>query len=104
MQPGWLYRLRATHIIFIAAFAIALMASTYRLAEAPGIWYDEGYYAQMAMNLAERGQEVLQIAPNTFISSATQTAGFPLVAPVALSYRLFGAGVLQGRAVMAVFI
>jgi 4-amino-4-deoxy-L-arabinose transferase-like glycosyltransferase len=90
-------------LIVFAASIIALIASTYRLSEAPGIWFDEGFYTQMAMNFAHEGQ-VLQIAPGEYTSSSYTNVGYPLIAPVALSFKLFGVGVLQGRAVMAVFI
>jgi 4-amino-4-deoxy-L-arabinose transferase-like glycosyltransferase len=83
---------------------IAIIASTYQLSEAPAIWYDEGFYSQMAMNFGEVGKQVLQVAPNEFVSSAYVTVGYPLTLPIALSYKLFGVGVLQGRAVMAIFI
>lgn len=90
----------------VGAFAlgIALFAATYRLSEAPAIWYDEGFYSQMAMNMASTGRQVLQVAPQTYVSSSFVTVGYPLTAPVALSYTLFGTGVLQGRAVMALFL
>jgi 4-amino-4-deoxy-L-arabinose transferase-like glycosyltransferase len=58
----------------------------------------------MAMNFAERGEQVVQVAPDRFVSGAVITAGFPLIYPVSLSYTLFGAGVLQGRAIMVLFL
>lgn len=86
------------------AVVIGVSFAFYRLSEAPGIWYDEGFYTQVAMNFAERGAEGLQVAPGEFISAKDVTVGYPLLAPVALSYKLFGVGVLSGRVVMALFI
>jgi hypothetical protein len=70
----------------------------------PGVWFDEGLLTQTAMNLAERGEQGVQVAPDTVVSASRITTGFPLIGLVALSYRVFGVGVLQGRAVMAGFI
>src|SRR5689334_17644483 len=98
---NWISILRIP--LLVGAIIVAIVASTYKLSEAPGIWFDEGFYTQMAMNFAEAGQ-VLQIAPHEYVSSSYTTVGYPLIAPVALSFKLFGVGVLQGRAVMAAFI
>lgn len=84
--------------------AFVTLFSTYKLSDSPAIWYDEGLYTQLAMNLAAGHGQVLQVAPGSFVSSSGITAGFPLTAPVALSYRLFGVGVVQGRVVMVVFM
>lgn len=98
------YMLRPVSVLVGLAVMIGLFFSWYRLTESPGIWYDEGFYTQTAMNLAERGTEGLQTAPGEFISARDVTVGYPLIAPVALSYKMFGVGVFQGRAVMAFFI
>ncbi len=90
-------------LVGAALFFIAFFA-TYKLSDSPAIWYDEGFYTQLAMNLAEGRGQVLQVAPGQYVSSSGVTAGFPLVAPVALSYKLFGTGVVQGRAVMVAFM
>jgi hypothetical protein len=92
-------------VLFLTAgFGLIAFAATYHLTESPAIWYDEGFYTQLAMNLAEGKGQTLQIAPEEFISAAGVTAGFPFIAPVALSYKFFGVGVFEGRAVMVIFI
>ncbi len=90
--------------LMVLALCITLFASTYRLTESPGIWFDEGLYTQTAITLAEQGRQVLQTAPDTFVSARTITGGYPFIYPLSLSYKLFGVGVLQGRAVMVLFI
>jgi 4-amino-4-deoxy-L-arabinose transferase-like glycosyltransferase len=90
--------------LLILAAAIFIIASTYHLSESPAVWYDEGYYTQAAMNLAEHGAQELQIAPSSFVPTLYVTVGYPLFLPVSLSYKLFGVGVLQGRGVMVVFM
>lgn len=91
-------------VLALLAACIAVFFGTFRLSEAPGIWYDEGYFMQMAMNVAEHRGQVLQTAPNTYVSSANETGGFPLIMPVALAYQLFGVGVGEGRIAMVVYL
>ena len=98
------YRAPGAWALLALACALLLFFATYRLSEAPHIWYDEGYFTQTAQNFMLSGQQVLQVAPGEFVSASTVTGGYPLILPVALSYKLFGVGVLQGRFVMVVFI
>ena len=81
---------------------ILIFFSFYKLTESPPLWYDEGIYTQAAMN--GLGAPLLQVAPDELVSTASMTVGYPLLLPVGISYRLFGVGVLQGRAVMALFL
>lgn len=90
--------------LLILAAAALVFFGTFRLSESPAIWYDEGFYTQMAMNVSERGMQVIQTAPGTFVSGAAVTAGFPLIYPVSIAYDLFGIGVTQGRAAMVLFL
>lgn len=90
--------------VLIAATSIALFASTYKLSEAPGIWYDEGYYTQIGMNVAAIGKQVLQTEPGVYVPTSYITVGYPLTIPLSISYKIFGVGVLQGRSVMVLFI
>jgi 4-amino-4-deoxy-L-arabinose transferase-like glycosyltransferase len=93
-----------SNILLIAAGAATIFFATYKLTESPAIWYDEGFYTQTAAHIAHYGTQALQIAPDEFVSTEHVTVGFPALYPIGLSYRLFGVGVGQGRAVMAVFI
>lgn len=101
---AWLRSAAAERVLVILGLLLVLFASTYKLSESPAIWYDEGFYTQLSMNVARGHGQVLQIAPDTYVSSWGVTLGYPLVAPVALFYKAFGFGVLQGRAVMPFFI
>lgn len=91
-------------IVVALGFLILIVASTYHLSESPGIWFDEGMYTQTALNFEKYGIQTIQVAPGEFVSAGSVTGGFPFIAPIALSYKIFGAGVLQGRAVMVLFI
>ncbi len=96
---------RAISTILVSfSFLIVLIVGTYHLSESPGIWFDEGMYSQTALNLEKYGIQTLQVAPGEFVSAGSVTGGYPFIAPIALSYKLFGVGVTQGRAVMALFI
>ena len=61
----------------------------------PGVWWDEGWTMSVARNVAERGHygRLLdgQLAPPGL------EAAFPVTAPIALSFELFGVGIWQGR-------
>src|SRR6185437_7469467 len=81
-----------------------VFASFYKLSEAPGIWYDEGFYSQIAMNFAAYGKQLLQVAPGDLRPNSYITVGFPFIMPLAAAYKFFGDGVLEGRVVMALFI
>ncbi len=103
MNPGESHK-KISLFITALAFFLVLIASTYHLSESPGIWFDEGMYTQTALNFEKYGVQTLQVAPGEFVSAGSVTGGFPFIAPVALSYKLFGAGVIQGRVVMVIFI
>ncbi len=85
-------------------FVYTLFFATYALTESPAVWYDEGIYLQVARTLAEEKVLGLPVAPHEFISAAHVTVGFPVTFPIATSFKLFGVGVLQARAVMVIFI
>ncbi len=92
---------------YIAVAALALFVlyfATLALTESPKVWYDEGYHLEVARVQALHGFLGLQVAPDEFASAAQVTVGFPLLYPVALSYHLFGIGILEARAVMVLFI
>src|SRR3989344_6546117 len=90
--------------LFVFAFLMGILVffSCYKLTESPPLWYDEGIYSQAAAN--GLGSPSIQVAPGERISTSYLTVGYPLLLPVGLSYRFFGAGVWQGRTVMIVFI
>jgi len=96
--------MKSEHWLFVAALALLAFFSLYKLTESPPLWFDEGIYTQAAMNLAQGNGQLIQTAPHTFAPSSYLTVGYPLLLPVAISYKLFGVGVVQGRAVMVLFI
>lgn len=85
-------------------FCVTLFFSTYKLTESPKTWMDEGIISQVSKNLADYNKHALQVAPETFESAGVVSTGFPVTFPISLSFKLFGVGILQERAVMVVFI
>ncbi len=91
-------------LLAAAGFLLFTFFASYHLSESPGIWFDEGMFTQTALNLERYGIQSIQTAPGQLISAGTVTGGFTFIAPIALLYKLFGPGVLQGRLVMLGFM
>jgi hypothetical protein len=84
---------------FIAA--LIFLMGTLNLERMPALWWDEGWTLSVARNWVETGQygRLLEGQPD----SPGLSAAFPVVAPVALSFKLFGIGLWQGRLPGVVF-
>ncbi len=80
---------------------LLLFALTVNLESTPPVWWDEGWTLTVARTWVERGYYARlldgQIAPPGL------EAAFPTTAIVALSFRLLGVGLWQGRLVVVVF-
>jgi 4-amino-4-deoxy-L-arabinose transferase-like glycosyltransferase len=76
---------------------VALVMGLFRLSSTPPLWWDEGWTLTVARTWVERGHygRLLDGEP----VSVRLAGGFPVIAPIALSFRLFGVGVWQGRVV-----
>jgi len=84
---------RRAWLILIAGTAL-LMAL--QLAEAPPLWFDEGWILSVARNFVERGHYG-QLLAGVHASASMLNVGFPAVLPIALSFKLLGVGAWQGR-------
>jgi len=91
-------------IILIVLFALAIFFSTYKLAESPPVWYDEGWYIQTSANLAAGYGDGIQLAPGDVRHISILTVGYPLIYPLAAWFNIFGTGVISARSLMVVFI
>lgn len=78
-----------------------LLIGTLNLERTPPVWWDEGWTLTVARNWVERGHygRFLDGEP----ASPGLAASFPVIAPIALSFRLFGVGVWQARLVGVFF-
>ena len=88
----------------IGILAMVLFFSTYQLTESPHTWYDEGAIIQRAINFLRYGTMHYQVAPDKFSSAAFDSTGYPVIFPISLTFKYFGIGLLQARAVMVVFL
>jgi len=82
--------------------AVALfLAGTINLESTPPLWWDEGWTLTVARSWVESGHygRLLDGEP----ASPSLAAAFPVIAPIALSFRLLGVGIWQGRLVGVLF-
>jgi len=83
-------------IFLFALIAVLLvLASTLELESVPPVWWDEGWTMMVARNWVERGQYGQLLEGE--LKPPGLSADFTVVAPVALSFRLLGIGIWQGR-------
>ncbi len=81
--------------IGLVVIVVVVFAAFVALDHVPAVWWDEGWTMGVAKNWVERGHYgQLQ---NDEPASPALTAAFPTVASVALSFKVFGVGVGQGR-------
>lgn len=71
------------------------LACFIKLETVPPLWWDEGWTLQIARNWVEDGFYGRYIDGG--LQSAGLSAHFPIVASAALSFKMFGVGVWQGR-------
>ncbi|MBC7262821.1 MAG: glycosyltransferase family 39 protein [Chloroflexi bacterium] len=83
---------------------VLLFTSFYRLDAWPATWQDEGIILQAAWNLAERGVYGLRSSEGMRPFDPALTTGPTVVVPVTLAFRLFGIGLIPGRAVMGLYL
>ncbi len=74
------------------------------LLDSPRPWFDEGIYLQAARNIAERGIFGIQLASDRFASLSFVTVGYPLLLPLALIFKIFGATLEAARWTMVAFL
>src|SRR5262245_17583307 len=94
---------RTTLRIFVTALFLCLFlaAATIDFDAVPSAWWDEGWLLLIARNWVEKGHYGRFV--DGLPSPLNPTNGFPVIAPVALGFQLFGIGVWQGRILMAPF-
>jgi hypothetical protein len=86
--------------------AAIFWASFHNLANYPELWWDEGIFSETAANLVQHGRYAFTEESPDQLSDLDYriSAGPAIILPVALSYRLLGVGVLQGRLVAACYL
>ncbi len=95
---------RNQRLLALALLALAAFFALFRLSESPSVWYDEGIYTQMAMNLSDHGVVGFQLSPGEITHVSRVTVGYPLVVPLALTMKVFGTDILVSRGLMVAFL
>lgn len=95
---------RQEMIAVIALLAITSFLAFYNLQYNPRTWQDEGGTLTLAQALSEDGVYGNPSVGGYQYFGYVQSAGPTIVVPIALSFRLFGVGLLQGRVVMVVYL
>ena len=90
-------------VVFSALFAALLF---YGFPDSSAPWFDEGIHLNLARTIAEDNIFSLRTAPGEFVNEKPLliTTNFPLLFPVALSFKLFGIGLWQAKIVMIGFL
>jgi len=73
-----------------------LFLLSFRPSQTPSLWFDEGWTLSVARTWVETGQYA-RLLNGEPVSAVGMTWNFPVTGPVALSFHIFGIGVLQGR-------
>ncbi len=90
----------------LLAFAILMLAAfllVYNLDLNPRPWQDEGAVAGIAKSLVQTGVYAVKTSDGYQTYGGVQSVGPTIVLPIAIAYRLWGVGLVQGRLVMALF-
>jgi hypothetical protein len=87
-------KLWASHWRAVAAILAFLAVGLWNLG-GPPMWWDEGWTLSLARNVVERGSYARLLDGN--LAANGMEAAVPVTELVALSFRLFGVGVWQGR-------
>jgi 4-amino-4-deoxy-L-arabinose transferase-like glycosyltransferase len=81
-------------------------ASFYNLANYPDLWWDEAIFSETAANVVQHGRYAFTVqSPNQLSDFDFRiSVGPAVILPVALSYRLLGVGLVQGRLVAGFYL
>lgn len=85
-------------VLFVAAGLLLSNLSSW-----PATWYDEGLPLQAAKNLARDGRYGLQSGQEFRAFDPLLSVGPTVTLPIALSFKVFGIGLVEARAVMVAY-
>ena len=103
-SSSWLKRGdRWEKILAFAVLALAAFLMFYNLDLNPRPWQDEGSAADIAKSLVRYGVYAIKSSDGYQTFGGVQSVGPTVVLPIALVYRLWGIGLVQGRVVMALY-
>lgn len=100
-----LQKLNYKRIIVCFVFILAVFLIVFRFTDTPKVWVDEGIFTNIAENLSLHGVYGIQTEPGSFFRSATLfTTNYPVIFPVAASFKLFDVGLWQARLPMIIYM
>lgn len=105
-MPVALYQLRrvaTANVLMCVSLLILASLLLFRLSVWPTPWFDEGLNLATASTLADQRAYALPNSDGLRIMDPAIQTGPPVIVPVALSFAMFGAGILQARLVMVAF-
>jgi 4-amino-4-deoxy-L-arabinose transferase-like glycosyltransferase len=88
-------------VVFII---ILLFMAFYNLEINPRPWHDEGDVLTVSRTLVEDGKYALKLSDGYETFGVIQSVGPTVILPVALVFKYFGAGLLQGRIVASIYL
>ena len=86
--------------------AVIFWVSFCNLAHYPELWWDEAIFSETAANVVQHGRYAFTVESPNQLSDLDYriSAGPTIILPVALSYRLLGVGLVQGRLVAGLYL
>lgn len=89
-------------VVIASVFSLLLIVTFINIDQSPPAWWDEGWTLSITRNWVEMGHygHLIDGQPR----GPGLEAAYPIVAPVAASFRLFGVGVWQGRLPSAFYL
>lgn len=93
-------------IIVIFMLLVVVYFSSSNFLTRPKIWVDEANTIEQSRNLSRYGTPDIEVAPGTFsgVPFLIQSTGYPVTAPLALVFKVFGYGFTQARVYMLVWL
>ncbi|HEY4493701.1 MAG TPA: glycosyltransferase family 39 protein [Candidatus Paceibacterota bacterium] len=91
-------------VVFALVVAVLVGVIAARLTTTPAYWFDEAVNLEVARTFAETGHYALATSPDEYYSHSYQfeTSGYPLVAPLALLFKVFGFSFSLARGMMLI--
>jgi 4-amino-4-deoxy-L-arabinose transferase-like glycosyltransferase len=93
-------------IIICFFTTLSLFLVLFHFTDTPRVWFDEGVFTEVSRNLAYHGVLGLQTSPGIIspIRGFILSTSYPVIFPVALSFKLFNVGIWQARLPMVFYM
>ncbi len=93
--------LTLTALAFLAVFLTLFNFNT-----TPKVWVDEGVFTEVSRNFEKHGVLGIQTEPSVFYKTDgfVLSTSYPVIFPIALSFKIFDVGLLQARIPMLIYI